>query len=70
MQKILAFLAKVAVFVQGKKTYFVCAAAIVGAWYQYFIGNDPMVQDAINTTETALMAAFIRHGVTTEAAKN
>lgn len=69
MQKIFDMLSKIAVFVQGKKTYFICIAAIINAWFQYFIGNDPMVQDAINVTETALMAAFIRHGVTTEASK-
>lgn len=67
MSKILAILATIAVFIQGKKTYALCIAAIVAAWWQYFIGVDPNVQDAIKMTEDALIGVFLRNGIATSA---
>jgi len=69
MGKILQYLAQIALWVQGKKTYALAVAAIVGAWWAYFMGYDPNVKDAIDATGAALAAAFLRHGITTESSK-
>jgi len=50
-------------FFAGKKTYITAAAAIVVAWYNYGMGNDPHLNDAIQLTFTALIGAFVRSGV-------
>jgi hypothetical protein len=54
-------------FLQGKKTYVVAVAAVVVAWYNFAMGNDANINDAIQLTFTALIGAFIRHGVSTTA---
>ena len=52
----------------GWKTYLVAAAAIVAAWAGFF--NDALtLTQAIEATFGAIMAATVRHGVTTEAKK-
>lgn len=53
---------------KGKKTYVVAFMAILGALASYLTG-DTTANDAIKIGIDAVLAATIRHGITTEAAK-
>lgn len=52
----------------GYKTYILAGVTLLGAVASYLVG-DVSLEAAIQLGITALMGAFIRHGVTTEAAK-
>lgn len=51
---------------KGKKTYITAAVAIVGAVAGYLVGDVSMA-DAAQLVVTALLGAFVRAGVSSEA---
>lgn len=55
-------------FLSGYKTYITAIAGVVTAVAMYANGQEP-VGDMITQVIAALSAAFIRHGITTTAAK-
>ena len=48
----------------GYKTYILAGLTVIGAIAHFLIG-DATVPDTINLIVTALMGAFIRHGIET-----
>lgn len=52
----------------GWKTYLAAAAAIITAWAAWANGSLELAE-AFQATITAVLAATVRHGVKTEAAK-
>jgi len=51
----------------GYKTYITAAVAVVGALAAYFVG-DATLADTAQLVVTAVLAAFVRNGVSTAAA--
>lgn len=49
----------------GKKTYMVSLAALLGAAYGYVTG-DLSAPDAVQTALTAIIGATLRHGIATK----
>lgn len=52
--------------VDGKKTYMVAAATLLGSLATYF-GGEITLLEALQLSLPALLGALIRHGVTTDA---
>lgn len=53
--------------IHGKKTYLAALAAVLTAWGGYFAGSLDFAA-AVQATVTAVLAATLRHGITTRAA--
>lgn len=53
---------------KGYKTYITAGIAVIGAIGAYLVG-DVGLADTAQIVVTALLGAFIRHGVTTEVTK-
>lgn len=51
----------------GYKTYILCAVTVIGAVASYLVG-DATLQGTVQLVVTAVMGAFIRHGVNTTVA--
>lgn len=55
-------------FLRGHKTYVTAALAVIGALAAMLVGDTSAV-DGAQIIVTALLGAFIRHGVTSDAGK-